>query len=85
MLLLFMFLAFFQAAKLARAHLVLLSVFAGTMPFERTASCSSSTNVEKRSLLVLLLRRVELEPPRTAIVPRVLVVGWVSVVGVVLS
>ena len=44
------FLALFQAEKLAKAHLVLLSVLAGTTPLERAASSSSLTKVEKRSL-----------------------------------
>ena len=46
-----LFLASLQASKLERAHLVLLSVFAGVIPLDRTASFSSSTKDEKRSWL----------------------------------
>ena len=42
-----LFLAFFQAAKLAKAHLVHLSVPANSTLFDNAAS-STSTNVEKR-------------------------------------
>ena len=44
-----LFLASLQASKLEKAHLVLLSVFTGVIPLERTASFLLSTKDEKRS------------------------------------
>ena len=75
----FSFLAFFQAAKLVKAHLVLLFVLAGTTPLERTASSSSLTKVEKRSL-----GRVELVRVRMELGEGLAEIGWIlSVAGVV--
>ena len=53
-----LFLASFQALKLASAHLVHLSVLAGITPFASTDNSSSPTNFPKRLLVWVELREL---------------------------